>query len=155
MKLSFSSYHKATQNCLSQTLSYLLKRKISIFLHSFFSFFNISSLQQLRFVALKSAAIYFLCQNNIYIVHDTTTGLKFLSSLFYVFIKIPIFQGISFSFQPVIDSASSVRDHPFKTSACLWGGGVKNLPNLPTDSTKKLTMVGGQGSKIGENLPTS
>ena len=38
MKLSFSSYHKAKQNCLSQTLSYLLKRKISIFLFSLFIF---------------------------------------------------------------------------------------------------------------------
>ena len=37
----------------------------------------------------------------------------------------------------------SLRDHPFKTSACLRGGGVKNLPNLPTDSTKKLPTVGG------------
>ena len=36
-----------------------------------------------------------------------------------------------------------LRDHPFK-----------NLPNLPTDSTKKLPTVGGQGSKICENLPT-
>ena len=30
------------------------------------------------------------------------------------------------------------RDHPFKTSALLRGGGVKYLPNLPMDSTKKL-----------------
>ena len=36
-----------------------------------------------------------------------------------------------------------LRDHPFKTSACFRGGGVKNLPNLPTDSTKKLPKVGG------------
>ena len=45
-------------------------------------------------------------------------------------------------------------DHPFKTSACLRGGGVKNLPNLPnlpTDSTKKLPTVGGEGSKICES----
>ena len=35
------------------------------------------------------------------------------------------------------------RDHPFKTSALLRGGGVNNLPNLPTDSSKKLPMVGG------------
>ena len=38
---------------------------------------------------------------------------------------------------------NAIRDHPFKTSACLRGGGVKNLPNLPTDSTKKLPTVGG------------
>ena len=25
----------------------------------------------------------------------------------------------------------ALRDHPFKTSACYRGGGVKNLPNLP------------------------
>ena len=32
-----------------------------------------------------------------------------------------------------------IRDHPFKTSAFFrGGGGVKNLPNLPTDSRKKL-----------------
>ena len=36
-----------------------------------------------------------------------------------------------------------LRDHPFKTSAYSRGGGVKNLPNLPTDSTKKLPTVGG------------
>ena len=36
-----------------------------------------------------------------------------------------------------------LRDHPFKTSACLRGGEVKNLPNLPTDSTKELPTVGG------------
>ena len=35
------------------------------------------------------------------------------------------------------------RDHPFKTSTLLRGGGVKNLPNLPTDSSKKLPTVGG------------
>ena len=34
-------------------------------------------------------------------------------------------------------------DHPFKTSACLRGGRVKNLPNLPTDSTKILPTVEG------------
>ena len=36
-----------------------------------------------------------------------------------------------------------IGDHPFKTSACLRGGGVKNLLNWPTDSTKKLPTVGG------------
>ena len=35
-----------------------------------------------------------------------------------------------------------VWDHPFKTSALLRGGGVKNLPNLPMDSSKKLPTVG-------------
>ena len=38
-------------------------------------------------------------------------------------------------------------DHPFKTSACLRGGGVKNWPNLPTDSSKKLPTEGGRGQK--------
>ena len=37
---------------------------------------------------------------------------------------------------------SWLRDHSLKTSACLRGGGVKNLPNLPTDSTKKLPTIG-------------
>ena len=36
-----------------------------------------------------------------------------------------------------------IRDHPFKMSACLRGGGVKNWPNLPMDSSKKLPTVGG------------
>ena len=35
------------------------------------------------------------------------------------------------------------NEPPFKTSAFFRGGGVKNLQNLPTDSTKKLPMVGG------------
>ena len=37
----------------------------------------------------------------------------------------------------------ALRDHPFRTSAFFRGGGVKNLPNLPTDSSKKLPTVGG------------
>ena len=41
-------------------------------------------------------------------------------------------------------------DHPFKMSACSRGEGVKNLPNLQTDSTKKLPMVGGRGQKSVE-----
>ena len=40
-------------------------------------------------------------------------------------------------------NSNMVWDHPFKTSALLRGGGVKNLPNLPTDSSKKLPTVGG------------
>ena len=45
-----------------------------------------------------------------------------------------------------VETSNIVRDHPFKTSACSRGEGVKNLPNLPnlpTDSTKKLPTVGG------------
>ena len=34
-------------------------------------------------------------------------------------------------------ASNSLRDHPFKTSAFFRGEGVKNLPNLPTDSSKK------------------
>ena len=45
-------------------------------------------------------------------------------------------------------SMKDLRDHPFKTSAHTRGGGVKNWPNLPTDSSKKLPTVGGEGSKI-------
>ena len=45
----------------------------------------------------------------------------------------------------------TLRDHPFKTSACSRGGGVKNLPNLPTDSTKKLPTVVGRGQKSVKN----
>ena len=44
--------------------------------------------------------------------------------------------------------SATLRDHPFKTLACFRGGGVKNWPNLPTDSTKKLPMVGGRGQKF-------
>ena len=36
-----------------------------------------------------------------------------------------------------------LRDHPFKMSALFSGGGVKYLPNLPTDRSKKLQTVGG------------
>ena len=39
------------------------------------------------------------------------------------------------------------RDHPFKTSAFFRGRGVKNWPNLPTDSSKKLPTGGGRGQK--------
>ena len=34
-----------------------------------------------------------------------------------------------------------LRDHPFKTLAFFRGEGVKNLPNLLTDSSKKLPKV--------------
>ena len=39
-------------------------------------------------------------------------------------------------------------DHPFKTSAFFMGGGVKNWPKLPTDSSKKLPTAGGRGQKL-------
>ena len=45
-----------------------------------------------------------------------------------------------------------IWDHPFRTSALFRGGGVKNLPNLPTDSSKKLPMVGGVGVKNREKF---
>ena len=43
----------------------------------------------------------------------------------------------------LVKLSTLVRDHPFKTSAHLRGGGVKNWPNLPTDSSKKLPTEGG------------
>ena len=42
----------------------------------------------------------------------------------------------------VIIASGNVRDHPLKMSAFFRGGGVKNLPNLPMDSSKKLPTVG-------------
>ena len=38
-----------------------------------------------------------------------------------------------------------IRDHPFKTSSFFFGGGggVKNWPNFPTDSSKRLPTGGG------------
>ena len=39
-------------------------------------------------------------------------------------------------------------------SAFFRGGGVKNLPNLPTNSSKKMPTEGG-GVKNRKNLPTS
>ena len=49
------------------------------------------------------------------------------------------------------------RDHPFKTSARSRGGGVKNLPNLPMDSTIKVKSADGRGVGVKkcDNLPTS
>ena len=49
--------------------------------------------------------------------------------------------------EPLTFSLYVIKDHPFKTSACLRGGGVKNWPNLPTDSSKKLTTEGGRVQK--------
>ena len=48
-----------------------------------------------------------------------------------------------------------VRDQPFKTSAFLRGGGVKNWSNLLTDSCKKLLTERGGGVKNCKKLPTS
>ena len=43
-----------------------------------------------------------------------------------------------------IAGGNLLRDHPFKTLACLRGGRGQNLPNFPTDSTaEKLPTVGG------------
>ena len=50
---------------------------------------------------------------------------------------------INICFIKICSKLSSVWDHPFKTSACSRGGGVKNLPNLPTGSTKKIPTIGG------------
>ena len=50
--------------------------------------------------------------------------------------------------------AYNTGDHPFKTSAFFRGEGVKNLPNLPTDSSKKLPTEGSR-VKNRENLLTS
>ena len=36
----------------------------------------------------------------------------------------------------------------FMTSAFFRGGGVKNLPNMPMDSRKKLPTEGGRGQKL-------
>jgi hypothetical protein len=48
------------------------------------------------------------------------------------------------------------RDHPFKTTAFLRSGGVKNWPNLPMDSTSsKNCRRRWVGVKNRENLPTS
>ena len=47
-----------------------------------------------------------------------------------------------------------VWDHPSKTLAFLRGG-VKNLPNLPADSSKKNCRQRGKGLKNREKLPTS
>ena len=41
-----------------------------------------------------------------------------------------------------------LKDHPFKTSAFLRGGEVKNWPNLPMDISKKLLTEGGRGQKL-------
>ena len=47
-----------------------------------------------------------------------------------------------------------IWDHPFKTSAFFSGRGegVKNLPNLPTDSSKKTADGRAGGVKNRENL---
>ena len=51
--------------------------------------------------------------------------------------------------EKIEDFGVPLRDHPFKMLACLrGGGGVKNLSNLQTDSTKKLPMEGGRGQKF-------
>jgi hypothetical protein len=46
-----------------------------------------------------------------------------------------------------MSKAFTDRNHPFKTSAFFRGRGVKNLPNLTTDSIKKMPKVGGGGIK--------
>ena len=45
------------------------------------------------------------------------------------------------------DAIPCMGDHPFKTSTFFRGEGVKNLPNLPTDSSKKMPSVGVKNSE--------
>ena len=45
-----------------------------------------------------------------------------------------------------------LRNHPFKTLAFFRGRGVKNLPNLPTDSSKKTANGRGIGVKNREKF---
>ena len=47
-----------------------------------------------------------------------------------------------------------LSDHPFLTLAFFRGGGVKKLPNLTTDSSKKMPTERGRGQNR-KNLPTS
>ena len=46
----------------------------------------------------------------------------------------------------------SLRDHPFKTSAFFRAVGVKNLPNLPSDSSKKTADSRGLRGKNREQF---
>ena len=62
-----------------------------------------------------------------------------ITTLFTVYTEVQI----KFTFFNKNQNAFSPGDHPFKTSACHRGGGVKNWPNLPTDSSKKLPTEGG------------
>ena len=41
-----------------------------------------------------------------------------------------------------------IRDHPFKMLSVFRGGGVKNMPNLPMDSSIKILTEGGRGKKL-------
>ena len=51
-------------------------------------------------------------------------------------------------FQTPIEMSNNVGDHPFRTSAFLGGGAVKNWPNLPTDRSKTQPKgKGGRGKK--------
>ena len=61
-------------------------------------------------------------------------------------IKSPLIYDPNMSVSKICIGSLLIRplwDHSFKTSALFRGGGVKNLPNLPTDSSKKLPTVGG------------
>ena len=58
-----------------------------------------------------------------------------------VWVELCCVVGIYFS--EFIGKHFSLRDHPLKTSSFFRGVGVKNLPNLPTDSSKKMPTEGG------------
>ena len=60
--------------------------------------------------------------------------------------RIPISR-LAFSDSSMILCTEGKRDHPFKMSSFFRGRGVKNLPNLPTDSSKKLPTEEGRGQK--------
>ena len=62
-------------------------------------------------------------------------------------IQLPIWRWYFCNLTEIASFAKSPRDHPFKTSAFLRGGGVKNLQNWPMDSSKKLPTGGGRDQK--------
>ena len=59
---------------------------------------------------------------------------------------LPVFCPVNSIIENYTISSLDLWDHPFKTSACLRGGRAKKLPNLLTDSTKKLPTVRGVDS---------
>ena len=67
--------------------------------------------------------------------------------IYKIFEKIDVEQEIDIGPGKYGKKNKRIRDHPLKTSACLRGGGVKNLPNLPMESSKKLPTEGGRGQK--------
>ena len=81
-----------------------------------------------------SVAIYYLINHSKTLNHNSSK----IHILILTLKKVALNSISGITILTLCATCYPIWDHPFKTSTFLRGGGVKNWPNLPTDSSKKL-----------------